>query len=751
MRPKSSSRARAFQLILSSVLFAPSLAYAQTVGGAQAAPAPQAAPPATPPGEAPAAASTTTSTSGTETVTTEATTASAVEAPPEEVWAERDRLLHESSTLSGAAGLLHMQHAQGSAPGQLRIGFTVDYFSSGFLCTSDFPCPSTRTGGSPAKSDTLDHIGGTLSLGVGITKWLEAYASTMAYANSDDKNRPTLLQVLGDSIIGAKAHFALNDIFRVGGFFDLWLINGTGSVGLKSAGLHIGPIFTADLRAKGTPLRFSAQMNYTLDNTGTVIESTEKSRGTPVTRIERFGLGVNRVDHFDMGFGGEFFAVQERIRPFVEYNLQIPSNRQNYRCRTNNPSGDLCMANETVVPSKLTLGSRFFPWKRGLGFTAALDIGVTGTSTFVEELSPTAPWTLFLGAGWAGDTEDRPSGKTKTIEKATEMHRPKIVAKVHEREKADGLANATATYTNHPEWSGHIANASGIFTTQEVLDGKYLFLIHAEGYKDGTCEVDVKGGLTKEPQEIKADCALEALAKVGTVVGTVRDAETQAPVGNATVKVRDANGKEFSFTSDAQGHFRGEPLGGGNATFTVEAEGFLALVQTSELKIQKENTIDLPVAKRPKSALVLVTKKEVVIKQQIQFAVDSAQILPVSTPLMTEIADALIHSAFIHRVEVQGHTDNSGSEDHNKLLSEQRAQSVVDWLSGHGVTASRLVARGYGQSKPLVPNVTTGNKAKNRRVQFIILDQDAPLVPVGPVKGATPAPTPAKKLDSSGF
>ena len=46
------------------------------------------------------------------------------------------------------------------------------------------------------------------------------------------------------------------------------------------------------------------------------------------------------------------------------------------------------------------------------------------------------------------------------------------------------------------------------------------------------------------------------------------------------------------------------------------------------------------------------------------------------------------------------------------------------WLSQHGVGGDRLVAKGYGQDKPLVPNVTGANRARNRRVQFIILDQD---------------------------
>jgi outer membrane protein OmpA-like peptidoglycan-associated protein len=71
-------------------------------------------------------------------------------------------------------------------------------------------------------------------------------------------------------------------------------------------------------------------------------------------------------------------------------------------------------------------------------------------------------------------------------------------------------------------------------------------------------------------------------------------------------------------------------------------------------------------------------------------------------------------------VEIQGHTDNSGSRDGNQRLSDARANAVRDWLVKAGVAGGRLKAKGYGQDRPLAPNVTEANRAKNRRVQFII-------------------------------
>jgi outer membrane protein OmpA-like peptidoglycan-associated protein len=88
--------------------------------------------------------------------------------------------------------------------------------------------------------------------------------------------------------------------------------------------------------------------------------------------------------------------------------------------------------------------------------------------------------------------------------------------------------------------------------------------------------------------------------------------------------------------------------------------------------------------------------------------------------LLEEIADVLKAHQEISSVEVQGHTDNTGSQPHNLRLSQDRAQAVTDTLNRLGVDASRLIAKGYGQEKPILPNTSEPNRARNRRVQLII-------------------------------
>ncbi|MBX3213974.1 MAG: carboxypeptidase regulatory-like domain-containing protein [Labilithrix sp.] len=665
-------------------------------------------------------------------------------ADPDKDWAARESKLNEGMTLNGGVGLIHTQHAQGGATGQFRVDFTTEYFSAGFLCTREFPCRDPRNPNNVIQSDSADHIGGRLRLSMQVVKWLDTYLATSALANSNPANRPSLLQVLGDSTFGAKAHGQLSNVFHVGGAFELWLVNGTGAVGLDGAGTSakFRGLATADLRGadKPIPLRISTNLTYVLDNSGEVVAATETARGAPITRIERFGLNVNRVDHFDIHLGAELFAAQEKVRPFLEYHVLIPVNRQDYRCRQNNPSSDKCLATDPFAPSTLTLGSRFYPWKKGFNLTAALDIGVSGVGTFIEEMRPTPPWMLYLGAGWAFDTQDKPP---VIQERVVERGRPagrRIRGFVHEEGKAEGIGGAIVAWENHPELTSLATGTDGRFTTHDLPAGPYVFAVQAEGYKPGQCSTTIAApaaapGQAPAPEggDVQLDCVLEALPRVGNIVGKVKDLDTGLFVGGAAIKVVDVAKKELSGSTDGQGAFRFELVTPGEASITVDAEGYLVSSEQLDVKVRQDNPIEISVKKKPKNPLVALQSKEIVIRQQVQFGVDSAVILPASTGLLTEIADVLLKNPRIRRVEVQGHTDGTGAPGHNQKLSEDRASAVVAWLTAHGVAADRLTAKGYGDSKPLVPNVTELNKQRNRRVQFIITEQDPAAAAPGPL------------------
>jgi OOP family OmpA-OmpF porin len=69
-------------------------------------------------------------------------------------------------------------------------------------------------------------------------------------------------------------------------------------------------------------------------------------------------------------------------------------------------------------------------------------------------------------------------------------------------------------------------------------------------------------------------------------------------------------------------------------------------------------------------------------------------------------------------LEVQGHTDNVGGDEYNQKLSEARSNSVLAWLTQHGIAASRLSFKGYGKTRPVATNDSDEGRAKNRRVEI---------------------------------
>jgi outer membrane protein OmpA-like peptidoglycan-associated protein len=120
----------------------------------------------------------------------------------------------------------------------------------------------------------------------------------------------------------------------------------------------------------------------------------------------------------------------------------------------------------------------------------------------------------------------------------------------------------------------------------------------------------------------------------------------------------------------------------------------------------------------PGNRLVVVTDCEVKITQQIHFELNKDKIRPESFPVLDAVVDVLDKNPNI-QLEVQGHTDNKGAAGYNKDLSNRRAHSVMKYLLLHGVTIGRLSAVGYGMERPIVDNGSEGNRALNRRVQFV--------------------------------
>ena len=111
--------------------------------------------------------------------------------------------------------------------------------------------------------------------------------------------------------------------------------------------------------------------------------------------------------------------------------------------------------------------------------------------------------------------------------------------------------------------------------------------------------------------------------------------------------------------------------------------------------------------------------------QNINFETAKATLLPESYPVLDIVGQVLSRWPDL-RIEVGGHCDSRGSNVYNQKLSEERAQSVLGYLMGKfpKLEAAQFSARGYGEGSPLVPNSSALNMAKNRRVEFKVLNKE---------------------------
>lgn len=120
--------------------------------------------------------------------------------------------------------------------------------------------------------------------------------------------------------------------------------------------------------------------------------------------------------------------------------------------------------------------------------------------------------------------------------------------------------------------------------------------------------------------------------------------------------------------------------------------------------------------------LIRVEAGQIRTLEPIFFEYRSAKIQTRSQPLLAELANLLKSRPDLGRISIDGHTDSQGADNYNLKLSQERAQSVMTFLVDAGVDHARLEAHGFGESKPIADNRTADGRARNRRVEFQLVD-----------------------------
>ncbi len=217
--------------------------------------------------------------------------------------------------------------------------------------------------------------------------------------------------------------------------------------------------------------------------------------------------------------------------------------------------------------------------------------------------------------------------------------------------------------------------------------------------------------------ELAGEVKVAASINLTVFKGITIDNLTRKPV-EAMIDITDnATGKviETFTTNSATGKFLISLNAGGNYGIAVRADGYL---------FHSEN-FDIPSGADYNMVNKTIELKNIkcgskIALRNVFFDTGKSTIRPESYPELDRLVK-LMNDVPTLKVELSGHTDNTGSATTNQQLSQDRAQAVVDYLASKGINKSRMIAKGYGSDRPVASNGTAEGRQENRRTEFEIV------------------------------
>ena len=206
--------------------------------------------------------------------------------------------------------------------------------------------------------------------------------------------------------------------------------------------------------------------------------------------------------------------------------------------------------------------------------------------------------------------------------------------------------------------------------------------------------------------------------RVSYLRGRVFDFDTRRRLKAGYELINLTTGKlvDRAFTTD-DGQFLVCLPSGFTYGLNVSAEGYL--FYSENFPFEDDYTEFRPLVKD--IYLSLIRPGEKLVLYNVLFNINSSVLLQNSLPELETLLKLLTENKGL-RVEIGGHTDDTGSDELNQRLSEERALSVVRFLAGRGIDPKRLSHKGYGKSMPVKDNTTAEGRRLNRRTEVVIID-----------------------------
>lgn len=253
-------------------------------------------------------------------------------------------------------------------------------------------------------------------------------------------------------------------------------------------------------------------------------------------------------------------------------------------------------------------------------------------------------------------------------------------------------------------------DATGMWERKGLNPGRLKATASIEDYYASSGETQVKAAQTSE--------LVIALSKIppGGITGTVYDVKTEEPLV-ATLVYEGPKDIKGEVRTDEQGNYSIPALYRGTYSIHAKPDHPKYFPQDAEITVEP--------AKDAEKDFALLREKEVIVFHNIQFETGEARILPQYYDVLDEIGDILADNPSI-QVELGGHTDarpiKTPEFSNNQELSQARVEEVRQYLiDKFNITDDRLIAKGYGEAKPIASNDTEEGMAMNRRVEFKVL------------------------------
>jgi OOP family OmpA-OmpF porin len=259
-------------------------------------------------------------------------------------------------------------------------------------------------------------------------------------------------------------------------------------------------------------------------------------------------------------------------------------------------------------------------------------------------------------------------------------------------------------------WSGDTVTVSGTTSTEEqknFLATSLGALVVGEGTAVRFGVVDVANIEVLEGLEPEDDWIGTIVALVGTLAAGLDEGSVIVnPAGEVVTTAGEAETRQVKrdLTDTSE-----------NLIAALEAEGFDVT----------DGVLGPPKPPPPTKAEVEELERtlaELIEGKVVEFEFASDQLTPAGTALLDELLVPLVEFSAVP-VEIAGHADAQGSPDRNLELSRRRAQAVLDYFVSKGEDPERFLAVGYGDTRPIADNSTAEGRQKNRRIEFIALEE----------------------------